>query len=159
MLAIPMLIIPSWGCAGDNDGETNAAETNAAETNADETTGSTDGDGLIMNACGTFDPSEPGDGGSPQDPDDPEIIEACTAWCAALSGIDALGACASDTDACVNTCKLRSCGVCPGTLAPLVNCEVDEIDPAACACEGDTAVCQQPAACDELGFATGACGG
>lgn len=52
-------------------------------TGAEESTTS----GLITNACGTFDPNEPGDSVILQDPDDLEIITACAALCDTLADV------------------------------------------------------------------------
>lgn len=166
VLALLVTSAPSLGCTGDGDegAESNSGsnESESAGESAQETgfldtgeTGET-GDDLIMNACGTFDPNEPGDSVPPQDPDDPEIIEACTGLCEALDGV---GGCMVDAEACVETCKLRSCQICPGTLAPLVECETQELDPAACSCTDGVVECPLPEACNELAGQTGACGG
>ena len=95
-----------------------------------EASGSSD-TGLVMNACGTFDPNRPGDSVIPQDPDDPDIIAACTALCEALASVPD---CNTDATTCLDTCKMRSCNVCPGTLVPLVDCETEMFAAAGCSC-------------------------
>ncbi|MCA9707113.1 MAG: hypothetical protein KDK70_14775 [Myxococcales bacterium] len=109
-----------------------------------------------MNECGTFDPTEPGDGVVPQDPSDPEIIAACTALCEALATVPE---CRTDPATCLDDCRLRSCPICPGTLAPLVTCETENFDAAACRCGPQGASCPIPAPCGDLEDQTGFCGG
>ncbi|MFV8749131.1 hypothetical protein ACNOYE_01125 [Nannocystaceae bacterium ST9] len=111
----------------------------------------------ITNACGTFDPNEPGDSVIPQDPDDPEILAACSALCdAQLAGI---AGCVTTAEACLEHCKLRSCGICPDTLVPLVDCETAMFTGEGCTCTAEGIECPEPAACSELEDQTAACGG
>jgi hypothetical protein len=114
------------------------------------------GDGPITNACGTFDFSEAGDSEAPQDPDDPEIITACTALCEAQAGIMD---CTTSAEACLDHCKMRSCSICPGTLAPLVDCETAMFVGEGCTCTAEGIDCPIPAACDQQSDETGFCGG
>jgi hypothetical protein len=144
-----------------NDSGPGSTGTTAADgtTSPDSSTGTaTDGadTGGITNACGTFDTDEAGDSVIPQDPDDPEIITACTALCDAMAGVPD---CTTDPAACLDTCKLRSCQICPGTLAPLVACETELFDAATCRCGADGAVCSTPEGCSTQLGATGQCGG
>ena len=125
----------------------------ASTTDASE---SSDESGVVVNGCGTFDPNTPGDSVIPQDPDDPEIIEACTALCEALTGVPD---CETDAAACLDTCKMRSCNICPGTLAPLVDCETEMFAPDGCSCGTTGAECPIPEGCRELASDTNACGG
>lgn len=111
---------------------------------------------VIMNACGTYDLNEPGDSNIPQDPDDPVILAACTSKCEAMAQIEG---CADDLEACVETCKFRSCDVCSDTLAPLVQCEAEQIDPSVCTCENGVVQCPATDACDAQNDATYQCGG
>jgi hypothetical protein len=142
--------------SGNDSGPTNT-ETTAAEgtTASDETIGTT-GSGVIVNGCGTFDTNVPGDSAIPQDPDDPEIIDACTALCDAMATI---ADCTTDPVACLDACKLRSCSICPGTLAPLVACETELFDGATCECGEEGTECGTPAGCSTQLSATSQCGG
>jgi len=128
------------------------------DTNTQGVTGTTpDGTadtGLIMNACGTFDPNMVGDSVFPQDPDDPEIIAACESLCDTMAEMTM---CTSVV--CLEECKLRSCQVCPGTLVPLVSCEDEFLDPSLCRCGPTGAICPTPDACSEQAGATNQCGG
>jgi hypothetical protein len=130
----------------------------SAQTSADTGTesGADTDDGLITNACGTFDPNEPGDSVIPQDPDDPEIVTACTALCDAQAGIMD---CTTSAEACLEHCKMRSCSICPGTLAPLVDCETSMFVDEGCTCDAEGIDCPVPAGCSELSNETGFCGG
>jgi hypothetical protein len=124
---------------------------------ADETAQTETGGEMITNACGTFDPNEPGDSVIPQDPDDPEIIAACTSLCdAAAAGI--MG-CTTSAEACLEQCKMRSCGFCPDTLVPLVECETTMFVSDGCTCDADGIDCPAPAGCSDLEDQTTACGG
>jgi hypothetical protein len=145
------------------DGSDESAQTSGetgtdtgTETDADTETGADTDDGLITNACGTFDPNEPGDSVIPQDPDDPEILTACTALCEAQAGIMD---CTTTAEACLEHCKMRSCAICPGTLAPLVDCETTMFVGDGCTCDAEGIDCPTPAACSELSDETGFCGG
>lgn len=131
------------------DGSDESAQT------TDET-GTQTGDGLITNACGTFDPNEPGDSVIPQDPDDPEILVACTALCGAQAE---LMDCTTSAEACLEHCKLRSCTICPDTLAPLVDCETAMFVGDGCTCDAEGIDCPTPAGCSDLADQTGFCGG
>jgi hypothetical protein len=137
-----------------NDSGQGSTGTTAADTAAesDDATGS----GIVMNACGTFDFNEPGDSVIPQDPDDPEIITACTTLCDAMAGVPE---CTTIPETCLETCKLRSCPICPGTLVPLVACETELFDAATCECGTNGAVCGTPEGCSEQRAATIQCGG
>src|SRR5688572_8380716 len=125
-------------------------------TDDDAADASSTDSGVVTNACGTFDPNFPGDSVPPQDPDDPEIIAACTDLCELLGTI---GDCAGSPEACLEECKLRSCTICPGTLAPLVECETAMFGAEACTCEATGPQCPTPAGCDELEDDTTQCGG
>lgn len=118
--------------------------------------GTETGDGSITNACGTFDPNEPGDSVIPQDPDDPEIITACTALCDVQSEI--MG-CTTSAEACLEQCKMQSCGFCPDTLVPLVECETTMFVSDGCTCDAEGIDCPTPAGCSDLEDQTTACGG
>jgi hypothetical protein len=61
--------------------------------------------------------------------------------------------------ACIEDSKLRTCGICPGTLAPLVECETTNFDATACTCEATSPSCPIPRACAEQQQQTGFCGG
>ena len=141
---------------GDSTGADGTADDGTADDGTDdgssgETTG---GDGEVTNGCGTFDTSLPGDSPIPQDPDDPEILDACTSLC------DVLGeTCASTTDDCLTLCKMRSCDVCPGTLAPFVECQAAEVDPAACTCDAEGLTCDVAEVCLDSYYALSQCGG
>lgn len=111
--------------------------------------------GTVMNGCGTFDADEPGDSTIPQDPDDPEVLAACAELCAAAAGDMA---CNTDASACVELCKVRSCDVCPGTLAPLVSCMAEAWPYPGCNCPTDNAWCP-PTPCMDEDDATTQCGG
>lgn len=138
---------------GPGQTATSGQATTSDGTGADSTTADS---GVIMNECGTFDTNEPGDSVPPQDPADPDITTACTALCDALGTVPD---CQTDAAACLETCRLRSCDICPGTLAPLVTCEAESFDAMACECGADGAACPIPAACEELAAETGFCGG
>jgi hypothetical protein len=113
--------------------------------------------GPIVNECGTFDPDEEGtDSVIPQDPADPEIVGSCEALCDAYATIDG---CAVDAAACLESCRLRSCDVCPGSLADLTDCEAEFFDASACTCEDGVVTCETPASCSDERTSTGACGG
>jgi hypothetical protein len=114
------------------------------------------GDGGITNACGTFNPNEPGDSVPPQDPDDPEILTACAALCDAQAE---LMDCTTSAEACLEHCKLRSCAICPDTLVPLVECETTMFVGEGCTCDAEGIDCPTPAGCSDLADQTGFCGG
>ena len=140
-----------------NDSGPGSTDTTAANgTTADSTGGTGESGDLIMNACGTFDPNKPGDSAIPQDPDDPELVEACTALCEA---IPAIPDCTIDPAECLEACTLRSCGVCPGTLAPLVTCETEMVGTTECTCGESGVVCSTPEGCADQLDATSQCGG
>jgi hypothetical protein len=177
-LLLSGLIAAATACAGDDGdgGSTNAdsaANTGDASSTTDgpgatsvvDGTGTTDAsggsseagtDGLVTNDCGTFDPNQPGDGVIPQDPDDPEILDACNGLCAVWLAVPN---CTTDAAACLETCRLRSCSICPGTLAPLVDCEAASFVEDGCTCGPDGLQCEVPDACSELQAETGYCGG
>ncbi|HLT38506.1 MAG TPA: hypothetical protein VK034_19600 [Enhygromyxa sp.] len=155
----------SWGCDIGNDriGDDVADEgSESNDTDDDETTTvndeGTEGDEPITNACGSFDPDDThGESTIPQDPDDPEILAACTALCEVeLAGI---AGCTTSADACLQTCKMRSCEVCPGTLVPLVECQAAMFTDDGCTCTADGIECPIPDGCHDLDVATGFCGG
>jgi hypothetical protein len=150
-------------CDAD-DGSDESAQTSTEtsdetgdESGTDTETGADTGDGLITNACGTFDPNEPGDSVIPQDPDDPEIVTACTALCDRQLG--ELMDCTTSAQACLESCKMRSCTICPGTLAPLADCETAMFTGDACTCGAEGIDCSTPAGCSEFADETGFCGG
>jgi hypothetical protein len=120
-------------------------------------TGTETGDGLITNACGTFDPNEPGDSVIPQDPDDPEIIAACTALCEVAA--ETIMGCTTSAEACLEQCKMQSCAFCPDTLVPLVECETTMFVSDGCSCDAEGIDCPTPAGCSDLEDQTGFCGG
>ena len=110
----------------------------------------------ITNECGTFDPDEPNAHGIvPNDPADPDIVDACDDLCTKMASLDG---CSTDVAACRDTCRLRACQICPGTLEPLTRCRAEFFDASECTCE-DGAVCQVPAECEEEDSVTGHCGG
>lgn len=166
-------MVAGAGCSGDDDdgggGPTSGASTADGSGGAPSSTG-TDGPGatsvadesgsssggLIMTACGTFDPNVPGDSVAPQDPDDPEIIAACTSLCEAAG---AATDCMTEQGECIDACKMRSCAICPGTLVPLVECETSMLDATGCSCDGAGPVCTTPEGCSDEAAATGFCGG
>ncbi len=158
--SLVVLAVLSWSIACDSgdDSDTSADEQGETETTSEgtETGTGTETGGLITNACGTFDPNEPGDSVIPQDPDDPEIIAACTALCEVYVALDS---CQTDAAVCLETCKLRSCPICPGTLAPLVTCETEMFGTGECTCTPDGIDCSTPPGCSDLADATGFCGG
>ena len=113
--------------------------------------------GPIVNECGTFDPREQGtDSVIPQDPADPEIVSSCEALCDAYATIEGCGV---DLDDCVESCRMRSCDVCPDSLVPLTDCEAELFDASACTCEDGVVTCETPAGCSDELTSTGACGG
>lgn len=114
----------------------------------------------IENACGVFTISddEPGDSVVPQDPDDPQIIQACSDLCEQQLGANIEG-CDVDMETCVESCSLRSCDVCPGTLVPLVSCEAAHVSAETCQCTDDGIMCDIPAECGDEADAVGFCGG
>jgi hypothetical protein len=138
------------GCDPNDEGDTDEA--------SDETTdeSGTEGEEPITNACGTFDFEEAGDSVPPQDPDDPVIITACTALCDAQAGIEG---CTTEAAACLEHCKMRSCDLCPDTLAPLVDCETAMYTGDACTCTAEGIDCPVPEGCSDLADQTGFCGG
>ncbi|MEM9455139.1 MAG: hypothetical protein AAGF11_13240 [Myxococcota bacterium] len=148
-----MLLGPA-GCTEDSlDPADSSSESSSSGS---ESSSGTEGGGLVVNACGTFDPNEPGDSIIPQDPDDPEIISACQALCEARAEIPE---CTLDVEACVDTCKMRSCDVCSNSLVPLLQCETMTFVADECTCDADGAQCPTSPDCDELVDATSACGG
>jgi hypothetical protein len=152
ILAVATMLL-GVGCSssGDDAAETHAAETHASETHASETatmntteSGETAGC-VVTNGCGTFDQCSPGEGVVPDDPETPSIVAACTSYCMAIDGI---GGCMVVLDACVNQCAADACAVCPGTLAPLIECRTQELDASTCICNGGAAAdCPVPPAC------------
>ncbi len=86
----------------------------------------------------------------------PELVDVCTDLCAQMETVDG---CSLDVDACIDTCRLRECDICPGTLEPLTRCRVDEFDPTSCTCAGDKVECELPAACEDEEAKTSTCGG
>lgn len=134
------------GCDPDNDDGADEANDQSG----------TEGDELITNACGTFDPNEPGDSVIPQDPDDPEIITACMALCEVQVGIED---CTFETAPCLEHCKMRSCAICPDTLAPLVDCETAMFTGENIMCVDGRLDSAVPAGCSDLEDQTGFCGG
>jgi hypothetical protein len=143
--ALSLLSVLVLACEGSGD------ESKADVGESGETSGN-----IVTNGCGTYDLSEPGDSEIPQDPDHPDIIAACTSLCEAMAEIDG---CGTDVEGCVNVCKQRSCSVCSGTLAPLVNCEAEQIDPSVCSCVAGAVECPETDACDEVEAKTYQCGG
>jgi hypothetical protein len=133
-----------------------ACDADDSDESAQTGTESETGDGSITNACGTFEPDGPNDSVIPQDPDDPEILTACTALCEAQAGIVD---CTTTAEACLEHCKMRSCTICPGTLAPLVDCETAMFVGDGCTCNADGIDCPTPDGCSDLEDQTGFCGG
>lgn len=149
----------STGSTGGTAPSTGTVSASSQSTEPGSSTSSSSGSsesGLVMNACGTFDPDRPGDSVIPQDPDDPEILAACTALCEAFADVPE---CTTDAATCIDDCKLRSCNICPGTLAPLVECETEMFVPDGCTCGRMGAECSTPEGCRELLGNTTACGG
>lgn len=140
------LAVCLFGCDPNDEGDTDESNDESG----------TEGEEPITNACGTFDFNEPGDSVAPQDPDDPEIITACTALCEAQAGIEG---CTTEAAACLESCKMRSCAICPDTLAPLVDCETEMFTGEGCTCDAEGIDCPVPAGCSELEDQTGFCGG
>jgi hypothetical protein len=140
---------PSTGTASASGQSTENASSSSSDSGSSES-------GLVMNACGTFDPNRPGDSVIPQDPDDPEIVAACTSLCEALANVPE---CTTDPTPCLDACKLRSCNICPGTLVPLVECETEMFAADGCSCGRVGAECPTPEGCRELLSDTNACGG
>jgi hypothetical protein len=134
------LLICTLGCDSADDGNDDEAETG----------------GAVTNACGTFDPNEPGDSVIPQDPDDPEILSSCMALCEVQAEIEG---CTTEAAACVDHCKMRSCDSCPTTLAPLVDCETVMFTGEGCTCAADGIDCPVPAGCSDLEQKITECGG
>jgi hypothetical protein len=163
ILAVATMLL-GVGCSssGDDAAETHATETHASETHAGESattdmteSGETAGC-VVTNGCGTFDQCSPGDGVVPDDPETPSIVAACTSYCMAIDGI---GGCMVVLDVCVNQCAADACAVCPGTLAPLIECRTQELDASTCICNGGTPACPVPAACQAQQAALFQCGG
>ena len=117
--------------------------------------GSGGGDGSVTTECGTFTPEPNTDGVAPQDPASPDIVEACTDLCAEL---EVLG-CFPTPEACLDDCRMQSCKVCPGSIAPLTRCRAEHFDAGACTCESGGAKCDLPMDCEDENGMTGACGG
>jgi hypothetical protein len=146
-------------CDDSDEGTTDPSET-GTDTSADGTEEGCDTsttDGGVVNGCGVFDPDMHDQSTIPQDPDDPEILTACTALCDAQTG--GIEGCATSAEACLEDCKMRSCDVCPGTLAPLVDCETAMFTGEGCSCEVEGIDCPVPAGCSEVEQQTGFCGG
>lgn len=107
-------------------------------------------------ACGIDPPTGPGDSVEPEHPDSPAIVAACTDLCTAWAAVPA---CTVEMATCVADCQMRTCGVCPGTLAPLVACEATNFDETACTCGESGPTCPIPDACETQEQETGFCGG
>jgi hypothetical protein len=153
ILAVATMLL-SVGCSSSGD---EAAETQASETATTDMTESGETAGCVVtNGCGTFDQCSPGDGVVPDDPQTPSIVAACTSYCMAIDGI---GGCMVVLDVCVNQCASDACAVCPGTLAPLIECRTQELDASTCICNGGTPDCPVPAACEAQQDALLQCGG
>ena len=138
----------SGGGTGDSGGPADATD-DAADSSG---TGGDSG----WEACGLTPPTGPGDSVEPQHPDSPEIVAACTGLCAAWAGI---ADCPAEMISCIDACSLRTCQICPGTLAPLVECETTNFDETACVCGESGPTCPIPEACAEQEQQTGFCGG
>jgi hypothetical protein len=149
------LLLCSLGCDQAEDGDEAADEETGNDT--DDTDDGEETEGPITNACGTFEQNEAGDSVFPQDPDDPEIITACTALCEAqAAGIEG---CTTEASACLESCKMRSCDICPDTLAPLVDCETSMFTGEGCTCGAEGIDCPVPEGCAELEQNITQCGG
>ncbi|NUO54461.1 MAG: hypothetical protein HOV80_36925 [Polyangiaceae bacterium] len=119
-------------------------------------------DDAESNECGSTEIEEGTDGVTSQDPKSKEIVDACGAFCDKLIQnslcYDSAAACPLLRDDCVDDCRLQSCDVCPGKLAPLVRCLTDNLDPATFSCTGAGLGCEAPA-CEEEQGVLGHCGG
>ncbi len=145
----------SVGGSGMNGTTGSGSATGGADTTDDAGSGDSGGQSG-WEACGLSPPTGPGDSVEPQHPDSPEIVTACTALCTAWAGI---ADCPADMTTCLEDCSQRTCQICPGTLAPLVDCETANFDEAACVCGESGPTCPTPSACDEQADQTGFCGG
>ncbi len=119
-------------------------------------------DGAESNECGTTEPEEGTDGTVPQDPKSKEIVDVCGAFCDKLiangSCYDSADKCPLVREDCVDDCRLQSCRVCPGKLAPFMQCLVDNYDAAPFTCADAGFTCET-LACKDQRFDLGACGG
>lgn len=109
----------------------------------------------VVNGCGVYNIESGTDSVVPQDPNDAEITNACTDLCTAQAALN----CGEDMSECIDQCKVRSCDVCPGTIAPLIACEATSFSETACMCTEQGVVCTTTDACDDESSATVACGG
>lgn len=162
------LLVPALGACGDDGTEgtggstgttSGAAGGDASSGGGDGTGGGAGGDDRVVTECGTFDPTPDaaGDSAIPDDPASPSIVASCERFCDAFADVCAGGGFLRDD--CVDDCRLRACGICAGTLEPLVDCEAAEGDAAACDCQEGIPVCEMPDACLELRDETSQCGG
>jgi hypothetical protein len=119
-------------------------------------------DAAESNECGSTEPEEGTDGVVPTDPKSKEIVDACSAFCDKMIQnslcYDSARACPLVRDDCIDDCRLQSCRVCPGKLAPYMQCLVDNFDPATMVCP-DAGIGCSAAACTDQAFDLGACGG
>jgi hypothetical protein len=143
---------------GDTTATGRAATTTGTTSGGGGTAGTGGDDGAYTTECGTFDPPE---GGSdyvfPDDPADPTIVASCEAFCDAFGEVCENGGFFRDD--CIDDCRLRACDVCPGKIEPLIRCETEEGDAAACGCQDGVPACETPEACSgEVGELL-ACGG
>lgn len=134
-------------------------ETGSSGSEETGSSGSVDGSTgtVVVNDCGEFMPGDTGHGGVP-DPDEPALLDACEATCA--RGVEDADCAIADVNACIDACRLRTCGVCEGTMAAVVACELENWDALQCACESETIVCAHTdGPCADLQAATTQCGG
>ncbi len=120
------------------------------------------GDESVINECGSTEIEEGTDGVVPQDPTAPEIVEACEELCDRLIAEDLCygsADCPVDRQSCIDDCRLQSCEVCPGKLAPWIACQATHLDPNGWACADAGLSCPAPAACEDEASALGQCGG
>jgi hypothetical protein len=158
-----LVVVPSLvACGDDAEGTGGAGGTTgtASGTGGDDAStgvGGAGGDDLVVNECGTFDPNQVGDSVIPDDPTDPAIVASCEAFCDAFASACESGGFVRDD--CVDDCRLRACGICPGSIQSLVECETAESDVATCTCQDGVPVCASPESCGDEEDATYQCGG